>query len=134
MESDVVLSMNPKFKSKLHHKSYQFRGLLTLKYKQIALEIPSIKSFDTNKGAGSYYAAVRLNEALKQNLINGGILFLPNSRAIAGKFQDIIKSNRLILPLNLSQLDVENIINKKYEKLVSIDFDQWINLVRTKHP
>ena len=134
VESDVVLSMNPKFKSKLHHKSYQFRGLLTLKYKQIALEIPSIKSFDTNKGAGSYYAAVRLNEALKQNLINGGILFLPNSRAVGGKFQDIIKSNRLILPLNLSQLDVENIINKKYEKLVSIDFDQWINWVRTKHP
>ena len=134
VESDVVLSMNPKFKSKLHHKSYQFRGLLTLKCKQIALEIPSIKSFDTNKGAGSYYAAVRLNEALKQNLINGGILFLPNNRAVAGKFQDIIKSNRLILPLNLSQLDVENIINKKYEKLVSIDFDQWINWVRTKHP
>ncbi len=134
VESDVVLSMNPKFKSKLHHKSYQFRGLLTLKYKQIALEIPSIKSFDTNKGAGSYYAAVRLNEALKQNLVNGGILFLPNSRAVGGKFQDIIKSNRLILPLNLSQLDVENIINKKYEKLVSIDFDQWINWVRTKHP
>jgi len=142
VESGVELSMNPKLKSNLHHKqclvindykSYQFRGLLTLKYKQIALEIPSIKSFDTNKGAGPYYAAVRLNGALKQNLINGAILFLPiNTKA--GKFQNIIKSNRLILPINLSQLDIENISNKKYEKLLSIDFNQWINWVKTNHP
>lgn len=132
VESDIALSLNPKLKSKLHHKSYQFRGLLTLNHKQIALEIPSIKTFDTNKGAGAYYAAVRLNEALNQNLIDGGILFLP-IKTKSGKFQDIIKSNRLILPLNLSQLDVENISNKKHDKSESIDFDQWINWVKPHH-
>ena len=100
--------------------------MLTLKKNKIALEIPSIKNFDTNKGSGPYYAAVRLNEALKQNLVNGAILFLPINTKV-GKFQEIIKANQLILPINLSQLDVKHISNKTYDKLLSIDFNPWLN-------
>jgi len=122
----VELTMNPKLKSKIHHKRYQFKGILTFKKNKIALEIPSIENFDTNKGGGPYYAAVRLNEALKQNLVNGAILFLPINTKV-GKFQEIIKANQLILPINLSQLDVKHISNKTYDKLLSIDFNPWLN-------
>ncbi|MHA2364850.1 MAG: DNA-methyltransferase, partial [Candidatus Hodarchaeales archaeon] len=90
-------------KLKANNKIYQFNGLLKFNDQKIAFEIPSVSDFDSKKGAGVYYAALRISEAVKKNLIRGGILFLPY-QSKDGKYKKIIdNSNNLIFGIKISQ-------------------------------
>ena len=108
-------------------KVYQFLGYFRYNNSRVVIEIPSIHNFDTNKGAGPYYASIRLKEALELDLIDFGILLVPKP-CLNGKFKEIIDDLKVVLIINVSQLDIESYLsgnNSKTDPIIR-SISQWL--------
>ena len=108
-------------------KIYQFLGYFKYNNSRVVIEIPSIHNFDTNKGAGPYYASIRLKEALKLGLIDFGILLIPKP-CLNGKFKEIIDDLKTVQIINVSQSDIETYLNSSNSRTDPIirSISQWL--------
>jgi hypothetical protein len=65
-------------------------GLVTYENRRIALELPSVKTYDKSGGVAAFYAASRCQTAFEQKVVDEAILIVPKDTS-GQKFQSILK-------------------------------------------
>ncbi|MHA1727894.1 MAG: hypothetical protein ACTSWY_04100 [Promethearchaeota archaeon] len=85
-------------------------GLITYNGRKIAMEIPSVKTFDRSAGVAGFYAAKRLMDASQKNAIDEGILIVPVGTK-GQKYTSILKQNSEIIHLiEINEEMAENLL------------------------
>ncbi|MHA1820537.1 MAG: hypothetical protein ACTSU2_07320 [Promethearchaeota archaeon] len=93
-------------------------GLIKLDNKKIALEVPSVKSFNRAAGVAGFYAVKRLDSAFSQNQIDEAILIIPKGTS-GQKFQSLLKKHPNIHLVEINDDEGEELLLKITKSKVS---------------
>jgi hypothetical protein len=116
------------FQFPLGRRKVTLAGLVTFNNRRIAVEIPSVKSFERSGGVAAFYAAKRLMDALEQQAIDEGILIVPiGTKGV--KYQSILGQNPTIHVVEINDEIGEILLRSAGTEKPSVEGYQIANLV-----
>lgn len=98
------------FSFELGKRSVSVAGLITYDNRRIALEVPSVKTFDRVAGVAGFYAVKRIDSAFSLNVIDEAILLVPKGTS-GQKYQSLLAKHS-------PKITVVEITEKMGEKLL----------------
>jgi hypothetical protein len=116
INQDISYDLILDFSYKLKDKNKRLGTLLDLFNKKVAIEVPSIKTFEKTAGVAAYYAVKRLVDAQKQNIIQKGIVIVPNNTS-GNKYQSLLEQNPNIYEIKIDPESIRRILNEKMKNL-----------------
>mgnify|MGYP006282498473 CR=1 FL=1 len=108
-------------------KKRKFSALLKTRNELIAIDIPSIKSFERSAGIAGFYSVKRLKEAIVANKIDKAIIISPD-QTNGNKYNSILDQFNTILEIKIPCDKIREIVNDR--ESLEIDLKTMIKNIK----